>query len=254
MSTASPSVPDFPSVPASASGPDADLGPARRRRWGAVALALDGLMFLLYPVLRPWHDETTLAGASASMGSGAWVASHAFAMIGFVLVPLGLLALRAALGGTRGAGPAGAALVVTWIGAGLTLPYYGAEDFALHEIARARITAGAGGPDLLGFAEAVRFNPVAMTMFGAGLVLLGVGAVLAAIAVARSGKLPRFSGVPFAVGFALWLPQFYTPAAVRIGHGVLVAAGLVWLAVVLGTAAGRRRDVADARRDTEFAR
>lgn len=248
MSTASSS------VPASVSDTASDVVSVRRRRWGAAAFAAAGLTFLLYPVLRPWHDETTLAGASASMGSGAWVASHAFAMIGFVLVPLGLLALRTALAGTRGAGPAGAALVVTWIGAGLTLPYYGAEAFALHEIARARITAGAGGPDLLGLAEAVRFNPVAMTMFGAGLILLGVGAVLAAVAVGRSGVLPRLSGVPFAVGFALWLPQFYTPAAVRIGHGVLVAAGLVWLAVVVGTAAGRRRAVGDARRETAFAR
>jgi hypothetical protein len=39
--------------------------------------------------------------------------------------------------------------------------------------------------------------------------------------------------VPFALGFALFIPQFYTPAAVRIAHGVLVGAGCAWLAWAL---------------------
>jgi hypothetical protein len=54
---------------------------------GAAALAVAGLLFLLYPAFRPWHDEDTVDGAPASMGSDAWVASHLFAMIGFILVP-----------------------------------------------------------------------------------------------------------------------------------------------------------------------
>jgi hypothetical protein len=43
--------------------------------------------------------------------------------------------------------------------------------------------------------------------------------------------------VLFAAGFALYLPQFFGPAAVRIGHGVLVAIGSVVLAVALWRAA-----------------
>jgi hypothetical protein len=53
------------------------------------------VLFLAYPALRPWHDEGTVAGATASMSSTAWVAAHFFAMLGFILMPLGLLALRA---------------------------------------------------------------------------------------------------------------------------------------------------------------
>jgi hypothetical protein len=56
---------------------------------------------------------------------------------------------------------------------------------------------------------------------------------LAAVAVWRSGVLPRSSGILFAFGFALFLPQFFTPPAVRIVHGVLVAAGSIWLALAL---------------------
>lgn len=37
----------------------------------------------------------------------------------------------------------------------------------------------------------------------------------------------------FAIGFVLFLPQFYTPPAARIGHGVLVAASSIWLALAI---------------------
>ena len=189
-------------------------GSVPRPRLGAAALALAGILFVLYPAVRPWHDESTLAGATASMSSGAWVASHLFAMIGFILLPLGLLAVRTAIGPGRAASLAGAAVVTTWVGVGLTLPYYGAEDFALHAIAG---KAADGQPlDLVGLATAVRLGPVAASTFALGLALLAVGAVLAAVAVWRSDRLPRYSGILFALGFALFLPQFYTPAAVRI--------------------------------------
>ena len=44
-------------------------------------------------------------------------------------MPLGLLALRAALVATRAEPLALTATVLAWIGSGLVLPYYGAEDF-----------------------------------------------------------------------------------------------------------------------------
>jgi hypothetical protein len=195
-----------------------------RIRWGAAALAFAGVMFLLYPAVRPWHDESTVTGARESMTSNAWVASHLFAMLGLIAVPLGLLALHAALGGSR---LSLAALVMAWIGAGLSLPYYGAEDFGLHAL------AGSDATDLLGVVDAVRYQPVAATIFAAGLLGLGAGAVLAAVAIWRSGVLPPASGVLFAIGFVLFIPQFYLPAAGRIAHGVIVAAGCLWLASAL---------------------
>lgn len=209
---------------------------ATRIRAGAVALAAAGALFFAYPALRPWHDEGTIAGATASMSSTAWVAAHFFAMLGFILVPLGLLALRSVLAPTRAEPLALTAAVLAWIGSGLVLPYYGAEDFGLHGIAG---SAGAGS-DLLSVADAVRFQPLAATMFGAGLILLAAAAIMAAIAVWRSEVLPRASAILFAVGMALFLPQFFGPAATRIAHGVLLAAGLVILAAALWASAGRR--------------
>jgi hypothetical protein len=187
-------------------------------RLGSLALGAAGVLFLLYPVFRPWTDETTADGAHAAMASPAWVAAHLFAMIGFVLVPLALLDLRDVIGL--------APMVVMSAGAGLTLPYYGAEDFGLH-------AAATNSSDLLAVAEATRYNPLAVTMFAIGLIALAVGAIMAAVAIRRAGVLPRSSGIVFAVGFATFLPQFFTPAPVRIAHGVVMLIGLVWLAVAM---------------------
>ena len=205
-------------------------------RSGALALAVAGVLFVLYPAVRPWQDESTVEGATKAMNSGAWVAAHLFAMVGFILVALGLLGLWNAVRRTRAERLALAAVVTTWIGVGLTLPYYGAEDFGLNAIARK--AAKGQVSDLLGLVEAVRFSPVPITTFGLGLLLLAAGAVLAAVASWRSGVLARSSGILFAAGVVLFLPQFFTPPAVRIAHGVLVAAGSIWLAVALWRASG----------------
>jgi hypothetical protein len=210
---------------------------ATRIRAGAAALAAAGVLFLAYPAQRPWHDEGTVAGATASMSSTAWVTAHFFAMIGFILVPLGLLALRAALAATRAEPLALTAVVLAWIGSGLVLPYYGAEDFGLHAI------AGSAGPraGLLGLVHAVRYQPLAVTIFATGLLLLAAAAVVTAIAVWHSDVLPRTSAILFAAGFALFLPQFFSPAAVRIAHGILLAVGSIILAAALWASAGRPR-------------
>ena len=216
-----------------------------RIRTGAVALAAAGVLFLAYPLVRPYHDESTVAGATKSMGSNAWVAAHLFAMIGFVLLPLGLLAVSGAIGRTRGAGLSLAAMVTMWIGAGLVLPYYGSEDFGLHAI------AGPHGnrSNVVDLVNAVRNQPVALTTFGTGLVLLAVGAVLVAVAIGRSGALPRWAGVPFAVALVLFLPQFYAPSSVRIAHGALMLIGFAVLAGALWRAAARVDETAPATLD-----
>ena len=211
---------------------------ATRIRAGAVALAAAGVLFLAYPALRPWHNEGTVAGATASMSSLAWVFAHFFAMLAFILMPLGLLALRAALAATRAEPLALTAAVLAWIGSGLVLPYYGAEDFGLHAI------AGSAEPraGLLSLVHAVRYQPLAMTIFGTGLLLLlAAAAIMAAIAVWRSDVLPRTSAILFATGMALFLPQFFGPAPIRIAHGMLLAAGSIILAAALWASAGRPR-------------
>ena len=222
--------PEPPTATRGALGPGDPMS-SSRTRWGAVALAVAGVLFVLYPAVRPWQDESTVEGATKALSSGAWVAAHLFAMVGFILAALGLLAVWNVVSRTRAEPLAFAAVVTTWIGVGLTLPYYGAEDFGLNAIARK--AADGQVSDLLGLVDAVRLSPVPITVFGVGLLLLAAGAVLAAVAIWRSGVLPRSSGILFAAGFVLFLPQFFTPPAVRIAHGVLVAAGSIVVALAL---------------------
>ena len=180
---------------------------------------------MLFPVVRPYADETTAAGLE-SFASPAWLVSHLSGAAALILLPLGLLALgRDVL--------ARAAFVTTWLGSALSLPYYGAETFALSAIGRRADDAPEAALELV---DAVRTGGVQLVTFGTGLVLLAVGGVLAALAVRRSTTLPRWSGAPLAAGLVLFLPQFYAAPALRMMHGVLLGGGCLVLSLALRTA------------------
>ncbi|MFI5272204.1 MAG: hypothetical protein ACHQ4H_04125 [Ktedonobacterales bacterium] len=197
-----------------------------RIRLGAASLAVAGVLFVLYPAIRPFSDETSLQGAQA-FASTAWLVAHILAMVAFTLVELGLLGLYLALQENVAEGNAFWALVVSLLGIGLTLPFYGGEAFGLHAIGQEAIKEQRAA--LVGLTDVVRSGPE-LVMFVVGLLLLAVGAIVAAIAIWRSGVLPRWSGVPFALGFALYIPQFFGTQPIRVAHGVLVAVGCLWIA------------------------
>jgi len=203
--------------------------PSVRVRVGALALAVGGVLFVLYPAIRPYSDETSLQGAVA-FASSAWIVAHVLAMLGFVLVPLGLLALYATLRDSSAERLALLALVTGWVGVGLTLPYYGAEAFGLHVLGQEALRQHS--TTLVGVANDVRYGPGAF-LFIPGLLLLSIGGIVAAAAVWRSGTLPRWSGALFGLSFALYIPQFFGSPVIRVGHGLLVTAGCFWLAIAI---------------------
>jgi hypothetical protein len=197
-----------------------------RIRLGALSIAVSGVLFVLYPALRPFSDETSLQGAQA-FASTAWLVAHMLAMVAFILVEVGLLGLFIALQESVVDRLAFWVLVVSVLGIGLTLPFYGGEAFGLHAIGQEAISEQ--NVALVSLAEAVRSGP-GLVMFAVGLLLLAVGAIMAAIAIWRSGVLSRWSGVPFALGFALYIPQFFGTQPLRVAHGILVAIGCLWIA------------------------
>lgn len=188
-----------------------------------------GLAFAAFPVLRPWADETTLAGLAA-FATDRWVAAHLLGAAGFVLVAVGAYALASRLGSRAARAGAGSAALA----AALLLPYYGAEAFGLHAIGQQ--AAATGDLGLLEVVRAVRFQPAAITLFGLGLLLLPVVGVLLVRATWRLGAGVRVPALMVAVTLAAYLPQFYGPPSLRIAHGILL--GLACIA--LGLAAGRR--------------
>lgn len=196
---------------------------------GAGSFVVAGLLFILYPVIRPFSDEVSLQGAAA-FASRAWLVAHMMAMVGFTLLPLGLLGMHNALHGTAAEPMAFRALVFGVIGTGLTLPFYGGEAFGLHAIGLAAITQHDAG--LVSLAAIVRSGP-GLTMFLLGLSVVALSAITTAIALWTSGIYSKWSGLPYAAGFALYIPQFAGTQPIRVAHGALVAAGCLWLGVNL---------------------
>ncbi len=210
-------------------------------RLAAFSLTVAGVCFVLYPAIRPFSDETTLRGARA-FATSAWIVAHSLAMVGFILLTLGLLGAYGQLRETTAGRLGLTALVVTWIGAGLTLPYYGAEAFALHGVGQEALRQNS--VDLfVTLTNSIRYGP-AIWFFGLGLLAIGIGPILFAVAVWRSGVLAEWSAIPLAAGFALFIPQFFTPQPVRVAHGLLIMVGcwlLAWSMAIRRTAEGNAR-------------
>lgn len=186
--------------------------------------------FVAYPALRPYADETGLAGLAA-MGTDRWLIAHLLGMLGFVLLIPAVRSLRDA----RLAAP------LTQRGAILVLPYYGGEAFGLHAIG-AYATAQQD-PGLLEVVNGFRYQPVAITLFGIGLLLLAAAGVLLIVGTRTADRLTRGAALLTGLGLALYLPQFFGTPAIRVGHGVILGLGclLFALAVIRDRRSGQGR-------------
>lgn len=199
----------------------------------AAAFAAAGVLWALFPVLRPWADKvaSTPDDLAAAWASDAWAVAHlcGIAALG-LLAPalLGLRSLLAAAPGGRGATLLTWATALAWIGAAGASLYYGAEIFGIRTFAEASVQRG--DATLLDEVQVLRDQPIAVVLFGVGLLLVALAGVLAAIALFRARAPLAWTGVVFAAGLALVLPQFFFGAEVRIVHGVLFGVGCLAVA------------------------
>jgi hypothetical protein len=153
--------------------------------------------------------------------------SHLLLAVALVLLPFGVLTVFADLASSHARTLALVGMLLGIAGAGLFLPVAGVEAFALPAIARLYLHGQAGA---LGAIDGAR-SGLQATVLLPGLVLLGLGGVFTALAVWRSGKLPRWAGIPFALGLAFFLPLL--PQPVRILDGLLTGVGGLGLAWAL---------------------
>ena len=198
-------------------------------RLGAAAFVLAGILFVLYPLLRPFSDEVSLQGAAA-FGSSNWLLAHMLAMVAFTLLPLGVFCLFLSLQRTAGGRLGFWGMVLTQVAVGLTLPFYGGEAYGLHAIGQEALRQQ--NDALLGMATVVRGGP-GLIMFLVALLLLAVSAIVVAVALWRAPTYTKWSGLPLAVGFSLYIPQFFAAQPLRVAHGILVAVGCIWIAIEL---------------------
>ncbi|WP_309119350.1 hypothetical protein [Paenibacillus sp.] len=194
-------------------------------RKAAIALAISGILFVVYPSLRPFSDETSLSGAAA-FASTEWIVSHTVAILAFVLMTIGLFGLCVALQDTIVEKLSLQGLVLIVFGTGLTLPFYGAEVFGLNAIGQEALNRQ--NIDLVSLANVIRFGPGFFMILG-GLIIVGAGSVITAIAIWKSRIMSPWSGIPFAFGILMYLPQFMGTQPIRVAHGVILAVGCVWI-------------------------
>jgi hypothetical protein len=204
------------------------MGPYRKFRLGAVSLAISALLLALFPLVRPFADRSrNPLEVVEAFASSSWVLAHILGGLGFVLLPVGLFGLYTFLQGSDVERRASQGLILSWIGIGLILPtVLGTEAFGLRAIGQAAVQQK--NTDLLAIANAVRFGPQRIFFF-LGLLLLALGAVLIAVAVWKSDAVPRWSGVLFAIGLALFFPLF--PQVIRVVDGLLIGVGGTWIAL-----------------------
>ncbi len=198
-------------------------------------LVVAGLALAAYPALRPYGPESGAEGA-ADFASTAWLASHALAMVGFVLLAF---VLRSAVVSTPwpwAGQPVRKAESRMWVAVALLLPYYGAEAFGLHALGGYAQEHGDGR--VLDVADSFRYAPLAMTTFAVGLVLLAFVGARLGHGLWHSGAVGRAGGVLAGLGLATYLPQFFGAPGLRVAHGLVLGLGLVLMAA----AAGRQTD------------
>ena len=209
---------------------------ARTIRGAAVPLASSGLLMAAYLLLRPYGDQGADPGgdiaAARAMSSGWWVAAHVCGMLAIASFVVAVVQVADVTDGF-------AAVLARWTGLGglvLVLPYYGAETFALHVVARDALSTEGSGVGLL---AGIREQPVAMTMFAIGLLLLAVSGLALAQVWQSTAPSLALAGWPLGVLVALFLPQFYLPAAGRMAYGLAYLAAALLLAVAVRRGAGR---------------
>ena len=180
-----------------------------RVRVGALSLGLSALLLTAFPLVRPFFPldpslpSETLAVASPSVTSARWLVAHLFAMGAFVLLPFGMLALYADLRAGLMEPRALRALAWSIAGIALIMQMLGFETYVLPILGRLYLSGTTGIAGVVGL---IYLGP-AIVVFLLGLLFLAIGAVYLAVAIWHS-RLPRWAGVLFAIGLALWFPPF----------------------------------------------
>lgn len=201
-----------------------------RTRLGAFALGLSALLFAVFPLIRPFFPldpsspAETLNVASPVLVSASWVGSHLSLMLAFVLLLYGVLTLYVHLASSHVEPRSCRAMVLSLTGIALIMPMLGVETHILPIIGNLYLAGQTGIAPAVGLI----YHGPAIVVFFVGLVLLAIGTITFAVAIWHSDVLPRWAGVIFAAGLALWFPPF--PRMIRMLDGLLIGIGGVWLA------------------------
>jgi hypothetical protein len=214
---------------------------ARAARRGLWALPVWAALLFASTITHQPNWRTDLAGWSRYVTTGEFLASHLVASIlGAAIGALGMVALGAVLA-RWGHPTAGLWVMVTGVVANvLTAAGFGVAAFAQPAIGRDYLAGHTAQASLL-VHTAVNGGWLNANA-GTGELLLIISVVVAGIAVARTGSLPRAAGIGFAASMVL----FVIGGIPDSGPWQSIAAALMTASTVWIAAAGHRSAPAGA--------
>jgi hypothetical protein len=165
---------------------------------------------------------TAFADFAAYVTTSQFLLSHLLgSIVGAALGSIGVIGLMLYLQDTKVAGKAIVGMAAIVAGNVLMSSTYGAAAFAQPAMGR---LFQAGQQNAIDFYNQVYATPLFIAALG-GLLLFLLGGVFVGVAIAGSGRLPRWSGWVYAVmsiGFALGL--FFSPVVQNVTSALLFAA------------------------------
>lgn len=194
--------------------------------WGLFALVLAAVLFtvgeffLARPDLpmNPGADPEAFAQLAAEGGFAFWAGRG---LLGVFLEAVGIIALYLYLADSKGERLAFWGLLVSLIGDFASAVLFGSVFFVYPSIGAYALEGE------LGVASALEVSPALMALLAVPTV---VGLVLFAIAIWRSGVLPKWSGVVMLAGFVLILAALDVFALQVLGNAT-VGLGALWIFV-----------------------
>lgn len=208
---------------------------ARAARPGLWALPAWAALLFASTLTHQPSPKTDLAGWSRYVTTPEFLASHLIASIaGAAIGALGLVALGAVLA-SRGHPRAGLRVMVTGVSANVPgASVYGIAALAQPALGRDYLAGHPAQARLL-VNTVVSGGWLNVTAATSG-VLLAASVVLAGVAAARTGPLPRAAGIGFAISMVLFVTGAIPGDFLQSIAGALMIASTAWIAA----AAGRR--------------
>jgi hypothetical protein len=171
--------------------------------------------------------KTDPAGYAHSLTSATHVVGGYLYLAGLICLLFGLLALYALLARTPIASWAGRGMIFSLLGIALALPAFGVTRLGDTVLADVYLDGHQGVSAALGLLPDLTLTYRTTTYFAVFVLISLVGAIASAVAVWKSGALPKWAGVLVGAGF--WLSLTFSPGLAWVGALCLVIGG-VWLA------------------------
>ena len=199
-----------------------------RTRIGMLTFPISGVVATLGAFtpgigINPWTDPASFARVADVVGL-----ANLAGIIALALQLYGFQALYALLTTTSGERHAFLGTVFSTLGVALFLPFLGIIAIAGPVAGRAYLNGQTHAINIISDATSIT-NPIVFAVGGASVLLFVLGSILFSFAIWRSGRIPQWSAVAYAIAAPLNIVPHYIPS-LWVGGGILLliaGAGIV---------------------------